>query len=251
MKSSESIKELAEALASAQAELKPAPFDKANEFAGYKYASLNSVIEVAKKVLPKYGLAVTQTVISEVKDGFYYAGVETTLLHKSGEWIGDSITVPVAPLERLIELSISVDQKGKQALGKSNLVQEIGKTLTYCRRYGYAAIIGISSDEDTDAAEEPEVISRRPTKSIEAESATKAEAKPMTLQEAMQVVDSKGTPYHQLAVSKLQYMSANISKAMKMEGISPEKLQEYKTKLEAIGILLRANASGEIELPKE
>lgn len=250
MKSSESIKELAEALSSAQAELKPAPFDKANEFAGYKYASLNSVIEVAKKVLPKYGLAVTQTVISEVKDGFYYAGVETTLLHKSGEWIGDSITVPVAPLERLIELSISVDQKGKQALGKSNLVQEIGKTLTYCRRYGYAAIIGISSDEDTDAAEDTGGGKQIET-ATETVSATKAEAKPMTLQEAMQVVDSKGTPYHQLSVSKLQYMSANINKSMKKQDTSPDKLKEYKTKLEAIGILLRANASGEIELPKE
>jgi len=250
MKSSESIKELAEALSSAQAELKPAPFDKANEFAGYKYASLNSVIEVAKKVLPKYGLAVTQTVISEVKDGFYYAGVSTTLLHKSGEWISDSITVPVAPLERLIELSIATDQKGKQALGKSNLVQEIGKTLTYCRRYGYSSIIGISSDEDTDAAEDSGEDSH-PETTTEVVNATKAEVKPMNLQEAMEVVDSKGVPYHQLAVSKLQYMSANISKAMKKEGISPEKLHEYKTKLEAIGVLLRANASGEIELPKE
>ena len=248
MKSSESIKELAEALASAQAELKPAPFDKENEFAGYKYASLNSVIEVAKKVLPKYGLSVSQVPVYETVDEIYYAGVETMLMHKSGEWISERLLVPVVSHGRLIELTIATDQKGKQSLGKTNVVQEMGKVITYCRRYAYAAIIGISSDEDTDGGEVKgrASVENEPQKA-EPISHQKVTEEYMDLDEAYAVTNSEGVPYGKLPAKTLQNMSIGINKALKNPNLSPEEKAEYQRKFKAIGILLKAKSEGVIE----
>ncbi len=252
MERSESIKELAEALASAQAELKPAPFDKENEFAGYKYASLNSVIEVAKKVLPKYGLSVSQVPVYETIGEIYYAGVETTLMHKSGEWIGERLLVPVISHGRLIELTVATDQKGKQSLGKTNVVQEMGKVITYCRRYAYAAIIGISSDEDTDGDEikSKASVENEPSGVKQKADTVITQIPPegfMDLDEAFAITNSQGMPYGKLSAEALQSMSIGIGKALKNPKLSPEEKAEYQKKYKAIGILLKAKSEGVIE----
>jgi hypothetical protein len=126
MNKSEQINELASALAKVQANLKPAPFDATNPFFKSKYASLGSVIEVAK-VLSEHGLSYSQMPVS---DG-WNIGVENILMHESGQWISQTLLVPM-----------DTDSK--------NPVQEAGKIITYARRYGLASMLGIYSDEDND-----------------------------------------------------------------------------------------------------
>jgi len=125
MEKSEQINELAEALAKVQAKIKPAPFDSVNPYFKSRYASLGSVIEVAK-VIAEVGLSYSQL---PVADG-WYAGIENVLMHKSGQYISQRFMIPLDP--------------------DKNPVQEFGKAITYCRRYGLASMLGIYSDEDND-----------------------------------------------------------------------------------------------------
>jgi len=125
---SATIGELATALGKAQAELKPAPMDSVNKFLGNRYADLGAIIETAKPVMLKNGLAISQLVGS---DGDRVS-VTTVLMHTSGEWIKDTVSVTVG------------DEKGKSA------AQTAGSLITYLRRYSLSAIMGIYADEDAD-----------------------------------------------------------------------------------------------------
>ena len=122
MNKSESIGELAAALAKAQGEFKHAKKDVANLFFKSKYADLSSVIDAAKKPLSDNGLAVIQTMA--IKE----SGVVliTTLAHSSGQWIEGSY--PISPIK--------------------NDPQAYGSACTYARRYCFSAITGIAADDD-------------------------------------------------------------------------------------------------------
>jgi len=126
MNKSDSITKLADALVKAQAEMPAAKMDGNNPFFKSKYATLGSVIDTARPILAKYGLAVSQPTVS-VGDG---VGVETILLHTSGEYISNVCCIPIG------------------ASGK--VAQEAGSDISYLRRYGLASILGIYSDEDID-----------------------------------------------------------------------------------------------------
>jgi hypothetical protein len=132
MNKSDSIASLADALCKAQAELKSAPFNKKNPFLNNRpYADLGSHIEAAKPILAKQGLSVSQLVTSD-EDG--RVGVETMLMHKSGEWISTIVTI--AP----------ESEKGK------SFAQVAGSIISYFRRYSLAGILGMYSDEEDDGA---------------------------------------------------------------------------------------------------
>jgi hypothetical protein len=126
MNKSDTIASLSKALVLAQAEFKSVTMNSVNPFFKSKYADLGAVIETCKPILSKHGLAVSQ--LAEGADG--QAGVTTMLIHESGEYISTSLVVPIAG---------------------GNISQEAGKTITYLRRYGLAAILGLYADEDTDA----------------------------------------------------------------------------------------------------
>jgi hypothetical protein len=155
MNKSESIKELAMALSKAQAEMPPAPQNANNPFFRSSYADLGSITETAKPVLAKYGLAVSQLIVSNTaahapqvvtkvveinkKDVDVpillhdsWVGIETILMHESGEWISNIITLPVA------------ERKG------NTLVQVAGGTISYLRRYSLAAVLGMYTGDDHD-----------------------------------------------------------------------------------------------------
>ncbi|MDP2364475.1 MAG: ERF family protein [Ignavibacteria bacterium] len=119
---SETIGEIAKALAAAQGMMKAAPKDATNPFFKSHYADLASVWDTARKPLADNGLSVTQTTRM---DGDKII-LETTLLHQSGEWIsGDLALKPVKD-----------DPQGQ------------GSAITYARRYALSAIIGISTEDD-------------------------------------------------------------------------------------------------------
>lgn len=128
MEMSASIKELAAALAKAQGEMKPAEMTATNPFLKNKYADLGEIVKAAKPALAKFGLAVAQPVSSTGEQ----VTVTTVLMHESGEWMRETISLPLG-----------------EARGKSQ-AQEAGSLITYLRRYSLAAMIGMYADEDTD-----------------------------------------------------------------------------------------------------
>lgn len=130
---SDHIGELATALAKAQGEIKTAAKDSTNPHFKSKYADLASVWDACRAALSKNGLAVAQ-ITATTDTG--KVRVTTTLLHSSGQWIEG-------------ELDVKPGQ---------DTAQGIGSTITYCRRYALAAMVGVAPDDDDDgnaASERP------------------------------------------------------------------------------------------------
>lgn len=130
---SESIAKLALALSRAQGKIRAAEEDSTNPFLKNKYASLNSVWDAIRAALAENELAVTQ--LPTVDGGNVI--LTTILMHSSGEFITSEIHAPV------------IDEKGR------SILQGIGSALTYLRRYALAAMVGVTSDEDTDGNQKP------------------------------------------------------------------------------------------------
>lgn len=140
MQKSESIKELASALTKAQGEMPAVKFNATNPFLKNKYADLGAIIAASKPILAKHGLAVSQLSTSDDNR----IGVETVLMHQSGEYIASSLSMEIA------------DEKGKSS------AQVAGSIITYLRRYALASILGMYADEDGDG-NEPESPNRKRT----------------------------------------------------------------------------------------
>jgi len=219
MNKSESIQNLSAALSKAQAEMPAIKFDSKNPFLKNDYASLGAIIAGARPVIAKHGLSVSQLTFGE--DGV--AGVETVLMHTSGEWISSSISMPVG------------EEKGKSS------AQVAGSIVTYLRRYSLASILGIYSDEDGDGNKvEPE---RKPTRA--ALPKEKPVDDPMTIERAMKIQNSEGVSYGDIPNDKLQAMILGINKGLQ-NGLDDEKRAEYLEKKQAIGVILKARANKEI-----
>jgi hypothetical protein len=124
MEQSETLTELAPALAKAQAEMKPAAKDSRNPHFNSKYADLASVWEACRGPLATNGLSVIQTPETEGPT----VTVQTMLLHASGQWVRTKLTVT----------AVKSDPQG------------IGSAITYARRYGLAAVVGVAPEEDDD-----------------------------------------------------------------------------------------------------
>lgn len=120
---SATIGKLAEALCKAQASMNGAVKDSANPFYKSKYADLASVWDACRGPLSSNGLAVIQTTVPSANGK---VGVETILAHQSGEWISG-----------LLEMTpVKADPQG------------VGSAITYARRYGLQAIVGIAPEDD-------------------------------------------------------------------------------------------------------
>lgn len=129
MKHSEQINEIGASLALAQRQMKGAKKDAANPFFKSKYADLASVSAACMDALNESGIAVVQAP-STMPDGA--VSVETMLLHKSGQWMSETVT-------------------GKP---KDDGPQALGSVITYLRRYSLAAFAGVApEDDDAEAAE--------------------------------------------------------------------------------------------------
>ena len=153
METSQELQQLAEALAKAQAELSPVPFDSNNPFYKSRYASLSAVIAEVRKVLPQHGLSIVQTPTSHMEFGIFYVGVETMLIHDSGEWIKSTVSVPVVATELIEVFTRRFNKDGDAYYASPNILQEAGKIITYLRRYGIVSILMLSAEEDIDGNE--------------------------------------------------------------------------------------------------
>lgn len=122
MQHSEQMNELATALAKAQGKITGALKDSANPFFKSKYADLAACWDACRDALSENGLAVLQP--SEVDDTG--VSVTTLLVHSSGQWIQS--TLKMVP--------------------KDGSPQSIGSAISYGRRYGLTAMIGIAQVDD-------------------------------------------------------------------------------------------------------
>jgi hypothetical protein len=129
MTTSESINEIAAALAKAQASMKNAALNKVNPHFRSKYADLAGIRDTVVPQLAGNGIAVVQTIDVQVdSQGNEAACVLTRLLHTSGQWIEGRCPIP-----HVLDM------------------QKMGSAITYARRYSLSAICGIAADEDDDA----------------------------------------------------------------------------------------------------
>ena len=126
MDKSPEIHELATALSKAQGEMGGASKDAANPFYKSKYADLGSVVHAIKQPFADNGLSYSQFPIA---DG-HKVGVETILMHKSGQWLSNSVLFTPTKQD----------------------VQGAGSVITYARRYALQAIAGIPSEDDDGTA---------------------------------------------------------------------------------------------------
>lgn len=106
----------------AQAEMGGAHKGANNPFFKSKYADLGAVVQAVKEPFANNGLSYVQFPINDSDK----IGVETILMHESGEWLMNSFTVKASKQD----------------------AQGAGSVITYCRRYGLQAIAGIPSEDD-------------------------------------------------------------------------------------------------------
>jgi hypothetical protein len=124
MKQSESIANLAAAMAAAQGEMGAAVKGSSNPFFKSKYASLGDVIEAVKAPFAAHGLSYVQFPVS----GEGSVGLATRLMHSSGEWLEQSFFIPLS-------------RRWMPRLSGSCYV--VRKTVSLCK-----SIAGIPSEDD-------------------------------------------------------------------------------------------------------
>jgi hypothetical protein len=118
----EQITALYQSLIAAQAEFPPIP--KTKQAYNYKYAPLSEIHEKIRPILIRHGLAVFHPLIR--KDG--KPAVGTTIIHKSGGRIScDGLPVP-----------------------ETLKIQEQGGHVTYGSRYGYSAMLGLTTEDEDE-----------------------------------------------------------------------------------------------------
>lgn len=128
MEKSETIKELATAMAKFQASVPKIDLDREVEVQTktggkykFRYATFANIIDKIKKPLSEHGLSYAQLVNEN-------GSVTTILMHESGEWISSTLLI--------------TGEKTPQG---------IGSTITYTKRYALSSILGVCADDDDDA----------------------------------------------------------------------------------------------------
>lgn len=144
MTKSDTIDSLTAALTACQSAIIPPKKDAANPFFKSKYATLDGVWDACRDQLKKNDLAVMQ-LPGKDEHGQY---VETVLSHKSGQWVASKCYMT----------PVKDDPQG------------VGSLITYARRYGLQAMLGIAPEDDDGNAASDRAIETRQARREEADS---------------------------------------------------------------------------------
>lgn len=126
MRHSESLDKIASALIAAQKAMPVVHKTAVNPHFRSKFAPLSAITEAAIPALNDNGIVLVQGGGEASDDGSLE--VVTRLVHTSGQWIESSFRIPLAKSDP----------------------QGAGSAMTYGRRYGLSAMLGIVPDEDDD-----------------------------------------------------------------------------------------------------
>jgi hypothetical protein len=196
MKTSDSINEIAAALAKAQSEMKNAHLNKVNPHFKSKYADLAGIRDAVTPALSKNGIAVVQgTEVSVSQMG--HMVVYTRLVHSSGQWIES-------------EFPIAIDKP-----------QAMGSAYTYAKRYSLSAICNIAADEDDDANaandskpahDRAPHIQTAPKLSVHAE-------RERSVPDTADISGTKGAPKNESAKKLYETLIVQMRQAQSIEGL--------------------------------
>lgn len=184
MKHSESIAHLAAALVKASGTLKPVVKDATNPHFRNRYATLDAITESVRPTLAAHGLAVVQgSTMPETNEGVIMGfSLETMLVHSSGEWLSNAVYIPI----------------------EKPSAQGAGSAISYGRRYGLAALLGLTTDEDDDGetatnhAPRPQATTAAKTERVKGPAPTPAAKSGAAADFVMPFGKTKGTPLGQM-----------------------------------------------------
>lgn len=121
---SDQINEIATALSKTQGELPPVLHNRDNAFFHNSYADLHAIMSTIRPTLSKNGLSLSQFTKIGVNGEIV---LHTRLRHSSGQWIETRSRI--------------IPEKGD--------IQSYGRAVSYHRRYGIMALIGITASNDS------------------------------------------------------------------------------------------------------
>lgn len=138
MKTSESIAKIAPALLAAQRAVVGTTRDKVGKIVTtkgsyqYNYSDLSSVLDEIKGPLNDNGIVILQSPTADSTG----VAVHTRLLHESGEWVEETLYMPVT----------------------QGTPQAYGSAITYCRRYSAQSMLGLKAEDDDgkEASKKPD-----------------------------------------------------------------------------------------------
>lgn len=137
MRTSEQINEIAKAMGQVQGEMKPAVKSSKNPYFKSSYSDISSIWEAIRAPLRNNQIIAVQDAITS-EGGI---SVVTRLVHASGQWM------EFGPLE------IPIQKRDAQA---------IGSAISYAKRYGLSAALGVVSAEEDDDGEAATAPTRKP-----------------------------------------------------------------------------------------
>lgn len=172
---------------------------------GYKYATLDNVINMLKDVLPQYGLGFAQ--FPETVDG--KDGVTTVVMHESGEY-----------------MSARYEMEATEMKG-TNLTQQKGASITYTRRYALCSVFGIPTEEDTDGTVDTP---NKPVKRAEPETKSSVEDIIKGIETSMTLDNCK--KFYARAIEQYGKDTPDFKVWVKVWADKKEDLEKAKTKAE-------------------
>lgn len=132
---SECLSKIAPDLVKAQAGINGVAKDGNNPIFRSKYITLDSILLAVRPVLSQCNIFLSQSVQNHTESEIT---VRSTLIHASGEWIANEVSVPVNPI---------INRDGKVQPVDAH---RVGSAITYGRRYSLSALLAIGEASDTD-----------------------------------------------------------------------------------------------------
>lgn len=132
---SECLSKIAPDLVKAQAGINGVAKDGNNPIFRSKYITLDSILLAVRPVLSQCNIFLSQSVQNHTESEIT---VRSTLIHASGEWIANEVSVPVNPI---------INRDGKVQPVDAH---RVGSAITYGRRYSLSALLAIGEASDSD-----------------------------------------------------------------------------------------------------
>lgn len=194
MKMSDTIAELATALSKAQGMIDDATKTGLNPMFKSRYADLAAVRSVIREPLAVNDLVVMQ--FPRTSDN--HVEVETMILHKTGEFMSETLRLPVNKWD----------------------AQGIGSAITYGRRYGLMSMLSIASEDDDGnaAVQRPVVNEAAQARQSEAQNRLRERILDDLHAAAKDGSEALRAKWASLAPEHRSWMGGDVLKELKAEG---------------------------------